>query len=156
MDMGPACLLRSPLVFQVGAEPHFPCLERVPTVRCHEHRKAHPAPSTNPAFDSIRSFQARLLQALVLSQTQDLTLGTPLAAQSVPLPQEVVTTKAARALILTVLESLISSGLPASSAAFDSTPRSSSSLWLSKSYPLPTEPKEVRTSEVPLCVFCHC
>ena len=31
MDVGPAHLLRSPLVFQVGAEPHFPHLERFPT-----------------------------------------------------------------------------------------------------------------------------
>ena len=31
MDVGPARLLRSPLVFQVGAEPHFPRLERFPT-----------------------------------------------------------------------------------------------------------------------------
>ena len=31
MDVGPALLLRSPLVFQVGAEPHFPRLERFPT-----------------------------------------------------------------------------------------------------------------------------
>ena len=32
MDVGPACQPRSPLVFQVGAEPHFPRLERFPTV----------------------------------------------------------------------------------------------------------------------------
>ena len=31
MDVGPARLLRSPLVFQVGAEPHFPRLEQFPT-----------------------------------------------------------------------------------------------------------------------------
>ena len=31
MDVGPPCQLRSPLVFQVGAEPHFPCLEQLPT-----------------------------------------------------------------------------------------------------------------------------
>ena len=31
MDVGPARQPRSPLVFQVGAEPHFPCLERFPT-----------------------------------------------------------------------------------------------------------------------------
>ena len=31
MDVGPDRLLRSPLVFQVGAEPHFPRLERFPT-----------------------------------------------------------------------------------------------------------------------------
>ena len=31
MNMGPALLLRSPLVFQVGAEPHFPRLEQFPT-----------------------------------------------------------------------------------------------------------------------------
>ena len=33
MDVGPACLLRSPLVFQVGAEPHFPRLEWFPTIK---------------------------------------------------------------------------------------------------------------------------
>ena len=32
MDVGPACQLRSPLVFQVGAEPHFPHLEQFPTL----------------------------------------------------------------------------------------------------------------------------
>ena len=37
MDVGPACLLRSPLVFQVGAEPHFPCLEQFPTDRNHRN-----------------------------------------------------------------------------------------------------------------------
>ena len=31
MDVGPACQPRSPLVFRVGAEPHFPCLEQFPT-----------------------------------------------------------------------------------------------------------------------------
>ena len=31
MDVGPARQPRSPLVFRVGAEPHFPCLERFPT-----------------------------------------------------------------------------------------------------------------------------
>ena len=31
MDVGPAHQPRSPLVFQVGAEPHFPCLEQLPT-----------------------------------------------------------------------------------------------------------------------------
>ena len=31
MDVGPARQPRSPLVFQVGAEPHFPCLEQLPT-----------------------------------------------------------------------------------------------------------------------------
>ena len=32
MDVGPARQPRSPLVFQVGAEPHFPHLERFPTL----------------------------------------------------------------------------------------------------------------------------
>ena len=31
MDVGPACQPRSPLVFPVGAEPHFLRLERFPT-----------------------------------------------------------------------------------------------------------------------------
>ena len=31
MDVGPARQPRSPLVFQVGTEPHFPCLEQFPT-----------------------------------------------------------------------------------------------------------------------------
>ena len=31
MDVGPARQPRSPLVFRVGTEPHFPCLERLPT-----------------------------------------------------------------------------------------------------------------------------
>ena len=31
MDVGPARQPRSPLVFQVGADPHFPRLERFPT-----------------------------------------------------------------------------------------------------------------------------
>ena len=32
MDVGPARQPHSPLVFHVGAEPHFPRLERFPTV----------------------------------------------------------------------------------------------------------------------------
>ena len=32
MDVGPARQPHSPLVFQVGAEPHFPRLERFPTI----------------------------------------------------------------------------------------------------------------------------
>ena len=32
MDVGPARQPRSPLVFQVGAEPHFPRLEWFPTL----------------------------------------------------------------------------------------------------------------------------
>ena len=39
MDVGPARLLRSPLVFQVGAEPHFPRLERFPTHDQYRERK---------------------------------------------------------------------------------------------------------------------
>ena len=41
MDVGPARQLRSPLVFQVGAEPHFPRLERFPTnsTICNNTRK---------------------------------------------------------------------------------------------------------------------
>ena len=32
MDVGPARQPHSPLVFRVGAEPHFPCLEQFPTL----------------------------------------------------------------------------------------------------------------------------
>ena len=34
MDVGPAHQPRSPLVFQVGTEAHFPRLERFPTKTC--------------------------------------------------------------------------------------------------------------------------
>ena len=52
MDVGPARLLGSPLVFQVGAEPHFPRLERfpIPPNFYLPHVGVGPASSTSPTL----------------------------------------------------------------------------------------------------------
>ena len=61
MDVGPACQPRSPLVFPVGAEPHFPCMEQFP-----HWTSLEPFPQSNKLYLLGLQMPLGLLQRAVL------------------------------------------------------------------------------------------